>query len=92
MASGPPRSAAEADARARASTLQHILGDYVEELTFQTPVGLSLTRGLRPRHVPAELRNDSVVRGLVFGLLALQQRIANLRRQPPPSPSQMLEP
>ncbi len=91
-ASGRARSAAEAEARREARDLQGILADYVTDRLRRLPPGLSPTRGLRPRHVPPELLNDPVVRGLLDDIRKAQERAAHLRRNPLPQPREMLEP
>jgi hypothetical protein len=86
QSSRAPLSAAEAKLRSEAEFLQQALADRLEELghPLRGPKGATAA--------PAEAAGDATVANLVRALNRTREQIANLRRNPPQSPPQMLEP
>ena len=86
--SDAPRSAAEAALRREAELRQRILADRLAELGHGEggAVGKGATR------LPPEAANDPTARGMWEELQRIRRQIADLRRNPPSGPREMLEP
>jgi RHS repeat-associated protein len=92
------RSTVEAAAREEARLLQKVLADRLVELGIAKQGGL-VGKGVKALPPPADPGipipqgiRDPIVQELLTRLRAVRQRIANLRRNPPPAPREMLEP